>query len=135
MAARPVETADPTRGGTDRLRVAPHHIRTPLLNPRTLLGALLVTVSGLALFVAATGDEEDGTPVVVAARDLRPGQRIEPDDLAVAHGSLPDSVDTFTAIDQLDGRVALGPVGAGEIVPPAATSSDRQDGDVDTREV
>ena len=135
MAAQPVETADPTRSDRGRLRVAADHVRTPLLNPPTLLGALLVTLSGLGLFVAAADDGGDGTPVVVAAQDLRPGQRLEVDDLTVAQGSLPDSVETFTAIDELRGRVVLGPVGAGQVVPPGAISSDRQDDGADTREV
>lgn len=133
MAAQRVETGATTQRG-DRLRVVPAGARSPLLNVRTLSGALLVALSGLGLFVAASDDGDDGTPVVLAAHDLRPGERLDADDLSIARGSLPPSVETFADVEALSGRVVLGPVGAGQVVPPAAVTPDRSQG-TDTREV
>gem|GEM_PF-1978771 len=134
MAADRVETAEPRTEHGRRLRVAQAQVRAPLLNPRTVVGALLVTLSGLGLFVVAAGDDDHGGSVVVAARDLRPGQRIGPADLALAKGALPASIGAFAAVEDVSGRVVLGPVGAGEVVPPAAVSEERP-GSTSFREV
>lgn len=129
------ELADGERGAPRRLRVLPEHARSSLLNPRILLGALLVCASGVGLYVAASADGSDpGRAVVVASRDLRPGEEIESDDLLVEHGQLPSSADVFTAVDDLVGRVVLGPVGSGEIIQAAAVTPERAAG-VAQREV
>ncbi|MFP5255654.1 MAG: SAF domain-containing protein [Acidimicrobiia bacterium] len=116
---------EPERGGRRALRVLPAHARGPLLNPRSLLGALLVTASGVGLFVAASGDDRGGHEVVVASTDLRPGQVIDPEDLDLVRAELPGSIDVFANADDLVGRVVLGPIGTGELVQAAAVSQDR----------
>lgn len=113
------------RGAGRDLRVLPSHARGPLLNPRSLLGALLVTASAVGLFVAASDDDGAGREVVVAATDLRPGQRIDPGDLEIVRVDLPASISTFGTADELVGRVILGPIASGELVQPAAVSPDR----------
>ena len=120
---------DARRRRPEGLRVLPSHVRSPLLNPRVLVGALLVCASGVGLYVAASDDGADGgRSVVVASRDLRPGQEIGPDDLLVARAQLPPSIVGFATVEELVGRVVLGPVGSGELVQAAAVSADRATG-------
>jgi len=132
MAGRVMGAAEPPDGegvAPRRLRVLPEHARGSMFNPRILLGALMVCASGVGLYVAASPDGSDpGRSVVVARRDLRPGQELEPDDLLVERGQLPPSAVGFAAIDDLVGRVVLGPVGSGEIIQAAAVTSDRATG-------
>src|SRR5690606_1150843 len=91
----------------------------------TLVGALLVAASAVGLYLAAVPeDDEPGAPIVVAAADLRPGQLIEPAHLAVERGLLPAGARPFGSVEELLGRVVLGPVAAGEVVQPAAVSAD-----------
>jgi Flp pilus assembly protein CpaB len=63
-------------------------------------------------------------PVVIADRDIRPGQVLETGDLRTIDADLPDPVadGVFRSIDALAGRVALGPIADGEIVQAAAVT-------------
>jgi len=128
MAAQPtgVPTSDDGPGPPARLRTVRHGGDHRPLNPRTLAGGLLVAASAVGLFVAASPDDgEAGAPVVVAAADLRPGHRIEPGQVRVERAVLPDGAGAFAAPEDVVGRIALGPVGAGEVVQPAAVSAER----------
>lgn len=138
MAARAAGTSIGSTGSTGppaSRRVDAGTGRGPALNQRTLAGALLVVLSALGLLAAASsGDDDAGHPVVVAATDLRPGQRLTARDLLITAGELPSPAESYATVDDLVGRVVLGPVGAGEVVQPAAVSADRHPG-VDQREV
>jgi len=96
---------------------------------RAVVGGLLIAVAAVGTFVAAGGaDAEAGDPVVVAARDLRPGLVLGRDDLRVERATLPAGARAFTSVDELVGRAALGPVGAGEVVQASAVTPDRDPG-------
>lgn len=99
--------------------------RRSLPGSRAVVGGLLVTVAALlAWWAAAGGGGTDTRPVVVAARDLGPGHHLTAGDLRVVDLAIPSSVrrGTFASFDPLRGAVTLGPIGAGELVQPAAVA-------------
>lgn len=85
----------------------------------------LAAVGVFAAYTDATKGPDD--TVVVAARTLRVGETIEPDDLRSVQVELPGDVvgGTFTDPAALVGRVVLGPVAADEILQHAAVTDDR----------
>lgn len=92
-----------------------------------MVGGVLMAVAAVGVFAAyAQASRVPSAPVVVAARDLRPGEVLEVDDLRTIRADLPDTTvrGTFGAIDALVGRVVLGPLGDGELVQAAAVSDD-----------
>jgi SAF domain len=98
-----------------------------------VLGVLLVAVTALVgSRLLATAD--DTTAVWVAKRVIPAGSQLDGDDLATAHVRFTgDEAEQYVATDsRLDGRVALRQIGAGELVPQAATASKR---DADRLEV
>jgi Flp pilus assembly protein CpaB len=103
------------------------HRRTGLPGTRAVVGALLVVVAAAGVLMAyadATGAPAD--PVVIARRPIRVGERIEPDDLRVVRADLPAAATgSFDRVASLVGRVALGPIGAGEMVQAASVTDDR----------
>lgn len=127
MAAQPSRTPTPgdATGPPARLRLVLRAGDHRPLNPRTLAGGLLVAASAVGLYVAASPDDaEVGDPVVVAATDLRPGRPIESGQVRVERARLPEGASAFAAPEDVVGRMVLGPVGAGEVVQPAAVSAD-----------
>ena len=76
--------------------------------------------------MAATAGQPPDTRYVVAARPIGPGQVVEPDDLALAVAELPPTVRSrvFQDPDSVVGRVALGPVGTGELVATGSLTDD-----------
>jgi Flp pilus assembly protein CpaB len=94
---------------------------------RAIVGGLLITLAAVGVFVAyadATGGPSD--PVVIARDAIRIGQVIDAADLRVATADLPaDATGAFADIDAIVGRVALGPIGAGEIVQAGSLTDDR----------
>jgi pilus assembly protein CpaB len=68
--------------------------------------------------------EPETTAVVVAARDLAPGTRLETDDLRLARVS-PDTVPegAVTAVEQLTGEQLTGPLHGGEVLTDARVLS------------
>jgi Flp pilus assembly protein CpaB len=94
---------------------------------RALLGALLVTLAGLALFaVYLSASSGPSGRYVVAAAALAPGTELTADDLDVITGDLPTEVAdrAFTEIDDVVGMVTVGPLAAGELVQDSAVGSD-----------
>jgi hypothetical protein len=86
---------------------------------RAVVGGVLIALAAIGVYLAydrATADATD--PIVVAARDIRVGELLEPDGLRTIHGDLPDAVagGTFGSIEALEGRVALAAIADGEIV-------------------
>jgi hypothetical protein len=101
--------------------------RRTLPGSRAVVGALLMAVAAVGVFVAYTdATQPPGDHVVVAARDLRVGDRIELDDLRSVAVELPGDVASSTFADPavLVGRVVLGPVAADELVQSSSVTDD-----------
>ena len=101
--------------------------RTGLPGTRAVVGGLLMAVAAVGVFLAyADATEGPSEPVVIATRAIRVGEELESDDLRVVTADLPGaSTGSFDEVAALVGRVALGPIGAGEIVQAAAVTDDR----------
>lgn len=104
-------------------------VRRPgLPGGRAAVGGLLITVAALGVFLAYQRAEQGPTTrVVVAAREIRVGAVIEEDDLQVVVADLPASAkgSAFSTSSAVIGRVALGPIAAGEIVQAGSITVDR----------
>jgi hypothetical protein len=99
--------------------------RPGLPGGRALVGALLMVVAAVGVFVAytdATGNPS--TSYVVAATDLRVGDAIASEDLELTSIDLPASVSAraFISPDELTGRVVVAPVAAGEVLQASAVT-------------
>jgi Flp pilus assembly protein CpaB len=85
---------------------------------RAVLGGVLVALAAIGVFVAyqqAGRDPRDAA--VVATTPIRVGEVIEADDVALAELDLGSSgASTFDRVDAVVGRVALGPIGEGELL-------------------
>ena len=94
--------------------------RRASLNPRALLGGLLVTVAAVGLFAAYTQAGVDHrVGYVVAAHDLVPGEKIGAADLTTRRMVLPpDLAGSFAFRDpaRLNGAVMVAPLRAGELL-------------------
>lgn len=123
-------TRPPTATPTDappppRRRVV---VRSPgLPGGRAVLGGLLVALAGAGTFVAwrqASGVPD--TVYAVAARDLEPGQAVTAADVRLVPVELPPEVASgaFSSAADVDGRVALAPVGEGELLQAGALSDE-----------
>lgn len=101
--------------------------RAGLPGSRAVVGGLLMAVAALGVYAAYTGATEDATDaVVITRRAIRIGEVLETGDLRLADASLPTSASGhFDDIDALVGRVALGPIGPGELVQAGAVTADR----------
>lgn len=105
-----------TPGTPARRAIGP---RPGLPGARAIVGGLLIAVAGVCTFVAwhqATGTA--GRPYAVAARPIHPGESLTADDIRLEPLGLPDglSAAAFTDGAGIEGRVALGPIGEGELV-------------------
>ena len=93
--------------------------RRGLPSGRALVGGLLVTMAAVVVFAAYAGSQDTASAsVVVARRDLDPGERLTADDVEVrAVDAAADLTGrSFPDTDELVGAVTLGPVAAGELV-------------------
>jgi Flp pilus assembly protein CpaB len=92
---------------------------------RAVVGGVLIAIAAIGVFLAYDQAGRRPTePVVVAARGIRVGEVLGPDDLRTADADLPGSVASasFGSVEALTGRVALGPIGEGEIVQAASVT-------------
>ena len=106
----------PAPGGVAR-RIVDRRMGLP--GARAIVGGLLVAVAGVCTFAAwqqASGG--DGGPYAVAARPILPGQSLTADDIRFEPIDLPAGLSAvaFTDASGIEGRVALGPIGDGELV-------------------
>ncbi len=110
----------------------------PLPSGRAVLGALLITVAGLAAFLAArSADKDPSVSYLVATRTLAPGQIVTTTDVELVAMDLPASqaASAFTRAGSVIGSAARGPVAAGALLtdavlePPAAGSAGPQTGE------
>ena len=60
----------------------------------------------------------------MAARAIRVGEVLEAADLRTVDGELPGGAAGFADVDALVGRVALGPIGEGEIVQAGSVTDE-----------
>ncbi|HUW03857.1 MAG TPA: SAF domain-containing protein [Acidimicrobiales bacterium] len=105
--------------------------RVGLPSGRAVVGALLMTVAALGVFLAYTGANEDTrTAFVVAGRDLPAGTTMTSDDLTTARLDLDESVAdrAFTDESLLVGQRIISPVGEGELLQRSAVSETPDDG-------
>lgn len=105
-------------------------------NTRALVGGLLVSASVVGLLLAyQSAQGGDATAWVIARRSIPAGATIMLDDLALAHGNLPDQVDAGLFADHRDvvGSVARAPIGRDQLIarsnvaePAAITGPNRR---------
>jgi Flp pilus assembly protein CpaB len=96
-----------------RLRAVRHHLR----RRRRLLAAALTAVAVLGVLRALAPPEPDTIEVLVAARDLPSGTRLDDGDL-VAH-NYPQGLAPPDAATTALGRVLAAPIGRGEVLTDA----------------
>lgn len=108
---------------------APRRVRRRAQPPgtRAIAGGLLMALSAVGVFVAyADASQGPSDPIVISRHAVRIGDVLGADDLRVVMAELPGgTAGTFSSVDELVGRVALGPIGAGEIVQRASVTDDR----------
>ncbi|HEY8526869.1 MAG TPA: SAF domain-containing protein [Acidimicrobiales bacterium] len=109
--AGPEGPAPARRRRVERLRELP--------SSRAIVGGLLVAVAGAGTLLA--WQEASGRPArsyVVAARAIVPGETLTADDVRLAAVDLPGGVAAaaFPDADGVVDRVALGPIGEGELI-------------------
>lgn len=125
--ATAVRAARPVPNGSDDLPPRVIRRRTGLPGTRAVAGGLLITLAAIGVFLAyadAAGGPSDR--VVIARHALRIGEVIDAADLRVVTAELPaDATGSFADIDSLLGRVALGPIGEGEIIQAGSLTDDR----------
>jgi Flp pilus assembly protein CpaB len=105
------EVPAPARRRVERLRGLP--------GSRAVVGGLLVALAGVGTLVA--WQQASGTPdrsYAVAARPILPGETVTAADVRLVPIDLPGGVAgaAFTRAGDVEGRVALGPLGEGELV-------------------
>jgi hypothetical protein len=93
--------------------------RTGLPGGRAIVGGLLVAVAGVCTFVAwrqASGTADRS--YAVAARPIHPGESLTAADVHLEPIELPAGLaaSAFADASGVEGRVALGPIGEGELV-------------------
>lgn len=120
--AGPSESAwTPSTGGEVRVAPAPRRRRRRV---SASLGVAVVAGILAMLFTLAAGRQGDAAQVAIAARDIRPGERLSVDDLRYADISTSDSVLAGlvprSEARSLVGQVAVQPIGAGTMVARSA---------------
>jgi Flp pilus assembly protein CpaB len=97
--------------------------RVGLPSGRAVVGGLLMALATVGTFLAyADATADDTIEVLVAARDLTPGQTIGASDVELVPVELPDQVrGLFGAVDAAVGRQVAAPVEAGEFLLASAT--------------
>jgi Flp pilus assembly protein CpaB len=114
---RPSRTGSRAGGGPELRRA------TPLPSGRAVVGALLMTVAALGVFVAlrSAGDGPDQA-IVVAATDVPIGHRLSAADVRVQRGQLPEGTSsaTFDSAAATAGAITVAPLRAGDIVQRSA---------------
>lgn len=94
--------------------------RRRLPSTRAVVGGLLMSVAAIVTFtVWADSTAQSDVAYVVAAHSVHPGERLSPEDVELAPVGLEDgSVPAFSDVDDVVGRVLLGPLAQGEVVQP-----------------
>lgn len=97
--------------------------RVGLPSGRAVVGGLLMALAAVGTFLAYTSANADDTiDVLIAARDLSPGQTIAARDVELVPVELPGEVrGLFGTVDAAVGRQVAAPVAAGEFLLASAT--------------
>jgi pilus assembly protein CpaB len=97
--------------------------RVGLPSGRAVVGGLLMALAAVGTFLAyADATADDTIEVLVAARDLTPGETIRASDVELVPVELPGGVrGLFGAVDAAVGRQIAAPVEAGEFLLASAT--------------
>lgn len=102
--------------------VAARLVRPRWLDPRLLVGVLLVALS-VVVGAKVLADADDSERVWSATRDLGADTRLTGDDVVARSVRLDSAVARYVSADEdLDGLVLTRPVGHGELLPVAAVS-------------
>ncbi|MGH9273904.1 MAG: SAF domain-containing protein [Acidimicrobiales bacterium] len=101
--------------------------RPGLPGTRAVVGGLLVALAAIGVFLAyADAARGPRDAVVITRHAIRIGETIEAADLRVVTADLPTEADgSFDDISTVAGRVALGPIGEGEMVQAGSITDDR----------
>ncbi|MGK2947088.1 MAG: SAF domain-containing protein [Acidimicrobiales bacterium] len=86
-----------------------------------------MALAAVGVFVAYTdATDTPKSPYLVAATPIRMGEVIDERHLRIAHGAVPEEMSSPTFADpaEVTGRVALGPIGAGELLQAGLLSDD-----------
>jgi Flp pilus assembly protein CpaB len=116
------EHENPRHRGAGRLHIP---ARSVFPSARAILGGLLITVAAVGTFTAwrqASGLPD--TTYVTARQPLESGHRLSEGDLDVERIALPGALAqaAFTEVDDVVGRVTLGPIGEGELLQVSQVS-------------
>lgn len=97
--------------------------RIGLPSGRAVVGGLLMALAAVGTFLAYAGaNADDSIDVLIAARDLRVGETITADDVALVPVELPSGVGgLFGGIDAAVGRQLVASVDSGEFLLASAT--------------
>ena len=114
--------------------------RRGLPNGRAVAGGLLVALAAIGGWLIASGGDGNTRSYVVATRDLAPGHRLVPGDLATASLDLPPAQARGLFVDAgaLSGGVTRGPIQRGSLVTAAdvaAAADSETAGSTSTREL
>ncbi|HEY6414959.1 MAG TPA: SAF domain-containing protein, partial [Acidimicrobiales bacterium] len=116
----------PAAGGVAR-RIVDRRMGLP--GARAIVGGLLVAVAGVSTFLAwQQASAAADTSYAVAARAISPGQSLTAADVRFEPLDLPAGLAAaaFSDASALEGRVALGPIGDGELVQLGQVSDSGQ---------
>lgn len=117
----PRATAPPRTNGRDAVRVSGARVRRI---PWVAFGVVLV-VAGALVFGLMIQSAGDRSSVVVAARDINPGQVIEAGDLRIVDAAIDGAATTIPASrrSELIGQTATSRIPAGSLVSPGQFST------------
>lgn len=96
--------------------------RWSLPGSRSIVGGVLVAVAVLGTYAAATQTGKDDThSVVIAARDIAPGTRLQATDFRVVKMELSPSLSdhVLQSPSKLAGATVLGPLTSGDVIQPS----------------
>lgn len=101
--------------------------RATLPGSRAVVGGLLMALAAIGVFVAYEDAARGPTdPVVITRHPIRVGEVLEAGDLRVVDADLPADADgAFSDVATVVGRVALGPIGGGEIVQAGSVTDEQ----------
>lgn len=97
-------------------------------NPQLIVGVLLV-LACVAVTTRIVSSADDTVPVLVAVRDIKPGQELTADMLETRDVQLGDTGGSYLAADIGSGYVVTRAVSAGELMPQSALTPADELGD------